>query len=57
MSNNEGKNSFTNLLGLEDAVAQTDRLAKRLDRELDEFDTSLSSTLNALLKKYLFRHH
>jgi farnesyl diphosphate synthase len=55
--NDEGKNSFTNLLGLQEAIRETDILAKKLQGRLADFDKKLQDSLTPLLQKYLFRHN
>jgi farnesyl diphosphate synthase len=55
--NDEGKNSFTNLLGLQEAIRETDILAKKLQDRLADFDKKLQDSLTPLLQKYLFRHN
>jgi len=52
----ENKNTFVNLLGLEESMKEADKLAEKLTSELDEFDESLKNELGKLLEKYLFRH-
>lgn len=55
--NDEGKNSFVNLLGLEQAVREADTLADKLRAELDAFDPSLQDELKQLLSHYFNRHN
>ncbi len=54
--NDEAKNSFVNLLGLEGAIKSADKLASRCESSLNEFDENLKNSLNELLLKYLYRH-
>lgn len=55
-NNDEGKNSFTNLLGLDEAINQTDALANKLQQEFSTFDERIQNSLSSLMQKYLFRH-
>ncbi len=50
------KNSFVNLLGLDETVAQADTLAKDLQRRFEDFDEKLQTALQPLMNKYLHRH-
>ncbi len=54
--NDEDKNSFVNLLGLEESVAQADALAKDLQRQFEGFDGKLQTALEPLMTQYLYRH-
>jgi len=54
--NDSDKNSFVNLLGLEETVLQADTLAKDLQRRFENFDEKLQTALQPLMDKYLFRH-
>ncbi|BCD59526.1 MULTISPECIES: polyprenyl synthetase family protein [unclassified Nitratiruptor] len=54
--NDEEKNSFVNLLGLHRATEEADRLAGKLQDEIEQFDQDISESLQDLLGKYLFRH-
>jgi farnesyl diphosphate synthase len=55
-NNDEEKNSFVTILGLEDAMAEANILANELNNEINNFDESLSSELSPLLTKYINRH-
>ena len=55
--NDGDKNSFINLLGLEETVNQADTLAKDLQRRFEDFDEKLQTALQPLITKYLHRHH
>lgn len=55
-NNDETKNSFVTLLGLEGAVAEADALAGRLKLQLKSFDESLQRELSPILLKYFDRH-
>ncbi len=50
------KNSFVNLLGLDESIAQADTLAKDLQRRFEDFDEKLQTALQPLMTKYLYRH-
>jgi farnesyl diphosphate synthase len=54
--NDSDKNSFVNLLGLEETVSQADTLAKDLQRRFENFDEKLQTALQPLMNKYLYRH-
>jgi farnesyl diphosphate synthase len=54
--NDSEKNSFVNLLGLEESIAQADALAKDLQRRFESFDTLLQGALEPLIQDYLYRH-
>jgi len=54
--NDADKNSFVNLLGLDETVAQADALAKDLQRRFENFDEKLQTALQPLMKTYLYRH-
>jgi len=55
-NNDEAKNSFVNLLGLEEAMKSADELAKKCENELNGFDNTLQENLKQLLSHYLYRH-
>jgi farnesyl diphosphate synthase len=54
--NDADKNSFVNLLGLEESMAQADALAKDLQRRFENFDEKLQIALQPLMDRYLYRH-
>ena len=54
--NDEAKNSFVNLLGLEGAYKAANDLAKTCEDTLNSLDENLKNHLNALLLKYIYRH-
>jgi len=54
--NDGDKNSFVNLLGLEESIAEADTLAKDLQRRFEDFDEKLQTALKPLMTKYLNRH-
>ncbi|RXJ99115.1 geranyl transferase [Arcobacter sp. CECT 8986] len=54
--NDDAKNSFVNLLGLQGAIDSADKLAKKCEEELNTFNSSLKQSLEELLLKYLHRH-
>ncbi|MDQ1325395.1 MAG: geranylgeranyl diphosphate synthase, type, partial [Campylobacterota bacterium] len=54
--NDSDKNSFVNLLGLEESIAQADMLAKDLQRRFEAFDEKLKTALLPLINRYLYRH-
>ena len=54
--NDSAKNSFTNLLGLENAIKSADDLAQKCINTLDTFDDNLKNSLKTLLTEYINRH-
>ena len=54
--NDEAKNSFVNLLGLEGAKKSADELALKCTQILNTFDENLKQSLEELLLKYINRH-
>lgn len=55
-NNDEAKNSFVTLLGLEGAVAEADKLAADLTERLKSFDERLHRELSPMLSSYINRH-
>ena len=55
-NNDEDKNSFVTILGLEEATKEANILADELNREMCNFDENLSGELSPLLTKYINRH-
>lgn len=54
--NDEAKNSFVNLLGLNGAINSADELAKKCINTLNTLDENLKNSLEELLLKYINRH-
>ena len=54
--NDEAKNSFVNLLGLEKTIEEAELLAKDLENRFNHFDENLQSGLRDIVFKYLYRH-
>ena len=54
--NDEDKNSFVTLIGLEETMKEANTLADELENELNEFDEKLKKSLSSLLIKYINRH-
>ena len=54
--NDEAKNSFVNLLGLNGAIKAADELALKCEKVLDTLDKNLKISLEELLLKYINRH-
>ncbi len=50
------KNSFVNLLGLENSIEYANNLALELQAKLNSFDEPLKLALLNILEKYLYRH-
>ncbi len=55
-NNDEDKNSFVTILGLDESIKQANDLANELTQEMDNFDGNLRSELSPLLTKYINRH-
>ncbi len=55
-NNDEDKNSFVTILGLEVATAEADTIAAELTQEMLSLDESLQRELSSLLRKYINRH-
>ena len=55
-NNDEDKNSFVTILGLQEATAQADEIAEELTQEILSLDESLQRELSSLLTKYINRH-
>ena len=56
-ANDSNKNSFVNLLGLDEAINNANTLATKCENTLKSFDKNLSKQLNTILSKYLYRHN
>jgi farnesyl diphosphate synthase len=56
-SNDQAKNSFVNLLGLDGAINSANKLALKCEQSLNEFDSNIKDQLNTLLISYLYRHN
>lgn len=54
--NDEAKNSFVTILGLEDALKAADELARNCETALSCMDSEIATELSKLLKKYFTRH-
>ncbi|RBQ29446.1 polyprenyl synthetase family protein [Aliarcobacter vitoriensis] len=54
--NDSFKNSFVNLLGLDEAKKSADKLALKCIETLDSFEDNLKESLEELLLKYINRH-
>ncbi len=55
-NNDEDKNSFVTILGLDEAMKEANTLADELSEEMQSFDESLRSELSPILTKYINRH-
>ncbi len=55
-NNDEDKNSFVTILGLDESMKQANEIADELMTEIFNFDESLQSELSSLLSKYINRH-
>lgn len=54
--NDGDKNSFINLIGLEQTVEEAEKLAEHLAEEFSKFDKTLQNALRDVMNKYLYRH-
>ena len=54
--NDEEKNSFVNLLGLEGAIVEADKLAQQVEQMLETMDSDVAKELRTLLVNYITRH-
>ena len=55
-NNDEEKNSFVTILGLDKSMSEANTLADELTQEMANFDENLQVELTALLTKYINRH-
>lgn len=55
-NNDEAKNSFVTLLGLEKAMDEANALASEIEQQLESFDESLQGKLSPILSQYIYRH-
>lgn len=55
--NDASKNSFVNLMGLDDSIRAANTLAKTCEDTLLSLDSTLQNTLASLLEVYLYRHN
>jgi len=55
-NNDEDKNSFVTLIGLEESMREANTLADELEKELNKLDKNLKESLSSLLTKYINRH-
>jgi len=55
-NNDEDKNSFVTILGLDESIKEADALALELSDELESFDENLKHELSPLLVRYINRH-
>ena len=55
-NNDEAKNSFVTLLGLENARDEADALAQKLTLQIQSFDENLQRELSPTLEYYINRH-
>ena len=55
-NNDEDKNSFVTILGLDESMKQANEIADELTLEMDNFDENLQEELAPLLTRYINRH-
>ena len=54
--NDENKNSFINIMGLEGSISEAEAMANDLEERFKLLDKPLQKALNPIIKKYLYRH-
>ena len=54
--NDEDKNSFINIIGLDESIKEANKLAANLQERFDDFEPKLKEALDPIMKKYLYRH-
>ena len=54
--NDGDKNSFVNLIGLEQTITEAEVLANDLENRFNHFDEVLQNGLRRIVQKYLYRH-
>ncbi len=54
--NDENKNSFINIMGLENSIKEAETMANDLEERFKLLDKPLRKALNPIIKKYLYRH-
>jgi len=55
-ANDESKNSFVNLLGLDGAIKSANKIADKCEKRLEQLPNELQKSLKTLLERYLNRH-
>ena len=55
-NNDEDKNSFINIIGLDESIKYANNLAQKIEKEFIEFEEKLQTALKPVLLKYLYRH-
>lgn len=55
-NNDEDKNSFVTILGLDETMKEANTLADELTQDMQSFDESLQCELSPILTKYINRH-
>ncbi len=55
-NNDEDKNSFVTLLGLDSAMDEANALATEIETQLQSFDENLQGKLSPILSQYIHRH-
>ncbi len=55
-NNDESKNSFVTILGLDKSLQYADNLAKKLEVKLDSFENNTKQALSRAVAHYLWRH-
>lgn len=55
-NNDESKNSFVTILGLEKSLEYANNLAKKLEKKLTSFDKNTKQALSKAVAHYLWRH-
>jgi len=55
-NNDENKNSFVTILGLDESMKEANKIADELTNDMLSFDENLQNELSSLLTKYINRH-
>ena len=55
-NNDENKNSYVNHFGLNDSLKRADELAKKIKKQMENFDLPLKKRLQSILDRYINRH-
>jgi farnesyl diphosphate synthase len=55
-NNDMNKNSFINLIGLDESIRSANILALKCEKTMNSFDKNINNNLQPLLSKYLYRH-
>ncbi len=54
--NDEDKNSFINIIGLDESAKEANRIAKSIEEQFEDFEPKLKEALKPIMQRYLYRH-